>query len=104
MNSMKPVNKDNRRSLYEYEYPVTKILVAHKDCEVGNHYHKRKEELFILVSGLGYASIGNKGGQMRLLKEYKIEKNVFHTFYLKKGAVLIGFCTRKYDPKDDYHG
>ena len=91
-------HQDSRRTLYEFEYPITKLLVMHEDAEVGNHYHLKKDEEFMLVSGEGTLN----GKDMMLFESHLIKAGTPHTFNLKKDSVLLGFCTRPYDPTDDY--
>ena len=95
-------SKDKRRSLYEFEYPVTKILDIHKDCLVGNHYHKKRDETFILLRGRGISLIDDVTKDMGLHEEFAVRRGKLHSFYLFKGSLLLEFATKKYDPKDDY--
>jgi mannose-6-phosphate isomerase-like protein (cupin superfamily) len=99
---MSLINKDDRRSLYEWRYPVTKVLKIHKDCIVGNHYHKLRKEMFILLKGIGEATIGDKVFEMTHFEEIPVDEGVMHSFCLSKGSILLEFATKDYDPTDDY--
>lgn len=95
-------HKDNRRSLYEYKYPVTKLLVFHEDAVAGDHYHKERDELFILLKGSGKAKFGEKELEVTLLEEMEVKAGIHHTFTLTKDSILLEFATKEYDPTDDY--
>lgn len=98
-----PVSSDARRDLYEFEgYPVCKLIVAKEDCTLGEHYHKRKDEVFVLISGACDAKIGEFHDYLAILERYEVPAGTFHSFILWKGAILLGFCTQPYDPTDDY--
>jgi mannose-6-phosphate isomerase-like protein (cupin superfamily) len=88
--------------LYEFEYPVTKILDIHEDCVVGNHYHKLRKETFVLVSGSGVATMGGQNFPLTLFEAVEAGEGLEHSFELKRGSVLIEFSNKKYDPTDDY--
>src|SRR5678816_1283368 len=99
----KPEHTDARRDLYEFEYPVSKIIVAKQRCTLGNHYHKLKDEEFVLVAGEASVRLsGEDWREMKIMEPVKVEAGRAHTFELSDGAILIGFCSRPYDPTDDY--
>ena len=58
------IHEDGRRTLTSIPYldGEIKIIVAKKDCELGNHYHKIKTEVFTLINGDGLWDIGNDKG------------------------------------------
>lgn len=94
-------HEDNRRLLIswgDFMHGEAKTLIALDDCVLGNHYHKEKTESFMLVHGKGILN----GIEMKLNEEYLIEPLVKHYFELKKGSILIGLCSKKYNPNDDY--
>ena len=95
-------HKDNRRTLYEFEYPVTKILEIHEDCVLGNHYHKKRTEVFVLLKGSIVATLNGVDQEMKPFEPLKVEPEVMHTFKAKEGSILLEFATRFYDPTDDY--
>ena len=96
-------HSDNRRDLHEYEYPVTKILEAKEDCELGNHYHKLKDEVFLITNGQCTAIVDDKIIPMVPFIPVDVKAGAVHKFVMLKGTVLVGFCTRAYDSTDDYH-
>ena len=102
---MSLVHKDKRRELYEcaIDNCIMKYIIASKKCVVGNHYHKKRIEAFVLLSGRAYAKIGTfPAFRMKRHQEVKVMKKVKHTFTLNKGSILLELANNKYDPKDDY--
>lgn len=100
------VSEDARRKLFEFgggrNWKVCKILEAKEDCWVGNHYHKLKDEMFVLISGSGTFVIESKTIVEHAPFSLFVPRGSYHTFNLKKGSILIGLATELHDPKDDY--
>ena len=69
---------------------------------LGDHYHKVKTEIFILVSGYAILTINSHVRVMEIGKLYPVLPGNRHTFDLTAGSVLIGLCSHEYDPEDDY--
>ena len=94
--------EDYRRIIYEFgintTWKVCKVIVAKANCVLGRHYHKKKTESFMLVSGSG--TLNNL--EMQLFKEYRIYPGDKHKFELAKDSILLGLATRLHDMKDDY--
>lgn len=102
---MSLVHKDKRRSLYECSIGdcTIKYLIAIKNCVVGNHFHKKHIEAFVLLTGRAYAKIGEKKAlRMKRHREIIVKPKIKHTFTLNKGSVLLELANKKYDPEDDY--
>lgn len=112
-------HEDDRRKLVDWsdglETKTCKVIVAKEDCTLGKHYHKLKTERFMLVHGEAemerdtelmfgkmHSNFRAQKHSMALHLPYVVVPNVVHTFYLKKGAVLIALIDRVYDPEDDY--
>lgn len=94
-------HSDERRDLQSF--PEGKLITAKKDCTIGGHYHRRKDELFILSEGRAEITLGNKPlVPMQIGKVYTVKAGVPHSFRLEAGSVLIGLNSRAYDPGDDY--
>jgi len=102
-----PVTKheDDRRTLYEWvkDSPIStcKVIEVKKDSELGNHYHKYKIDRFFLLKGSGTYTIGASTGKLEEGAAYKADKRVPHTFYLKKGSILLEASSTPYDKKDE---
>jgi len=104
-----PVTKheDERRVLIEYvsglPIKTCKVLMVKQDTVLGNHYHKKKDEVFYLLKGYGVVYLGEN--EMHPFNEGDIvyaPKGVKHTFKLNKDSILLEAGTNEFDPKDDY--
>lgn len=104
--NLKTVSEDSRRKLSEFgegrEWKVCKVLEVKEDCWVGNHYHKLKDEMFLLIDGSGTFVLEEKTSVEHAPFSVFVPRNTYHAFNLKKGSVLIGLATELHDPKDDY--
>jgi len=94
------IHEDERRVLEDW--PEAKIITAKKDCVLGRHLHKIKTERFVLVSGKAVMQREHEFFDMEIGGLYEVEPEVFHSFSLTKGSVLIGICSHSYDKSDDY--
>ena len=91
---------DARRVLVSY--PEAKVITALIDTEIGGHFHKRKTERFVLVSGEGYMKRGAGEIRMPIGWLYTVEPGTYHAFRLTAGSILVGLNSQPYDPSDDY--
>lgn len=103
---LKLVSEDNRRRLSEIgngkSWKVCKILEMKEDGLVGNHYHKKKDEMFLLWEGSGTFVVEKETSVQFAPYSVFIPRGTYHAFTLKKGSVLIGLVTEEHDPSDDY--
>lgn len=102
---MELTHSDDRRDLYSW--PEAKMIKVKRNTTIGKHYHKKKEELFILTSGVGLLYWGKPNGPRDVIEMergtiYTIPPNTYHEFHLLEGAILIGLNSNPYDPTDDY--
>lgn len=98
------IHEDERRKLAEItgDFKALKLLSAKEDCVVGDHYHKNKDEKFILLRGAGKYQINQEIGELRLGEVYVCERGTYHKFALEKGALLLGTASELYDPNDEH--
>lgn len=96
-------HEDTRRSLIDLELPAkaVKILTAKKGCVVGDHWHNKKEEWFLLISGSGTVQLGSVVKDIQREKVYHAPKGLYHRFYLDEGSVMVGVASEPFDPKDE---
>lgn len=103
---LKLVSEDTRRKLSEFgnggTWKVCKILEATTDCRVGDHYHKLKDEMFVLLEGSGRFDVDNESNIHHAPYSVFVPRGTYHSFELVKGSVLIGLATELHDPTDDY--
>ncbi len=99
------IHEDDRRKLIEWSGgKVSKALIAKEDCTVGDHYHRNKEEKFLLLSGYGNFIIGDRSIQPQAPFEFVVPANTYHSFWLVKGSILLGVCSEEFDPADEIKG
>ena len=94
-------HEDNRRTLTEFgngkDWRLCKVVIIKEDCVLGNHYHKEKDESFMLIKGTGYF---NKE-EMILFKEYFVSRGTVHEFFLTGDSILISLATKEFDSDDE---
>lgn len=103
------VHEDRRRKIIEWasgQFRVAKALVAKAGCVVGDHYHRNKDEEFLLLSGS--ASLVVVGGQswrdVPAPCKWIVPRGHYHRFELSEGSVLLGVGTEEYDEADEIKG
>lgn len=107
INSM-PVHRhvDHRRILTEWvkDFHVRncKVIETLEDCELGNHYHKEKDELFYLFKGSGVVELDGKAEPLEEGDTVFVGRETKHTFKLKKDSILLEAGTKPFDKSDDY--
>ncbi|HEY2178105.1 MAG TPA: GDP-mannose 4,6-dehydratase [Caulobacteraceae bacterium] len=96
------VHSDARRVLESF--PDAKLITVKEDCEIGGHFHTRKDEIFILSEGEGRIAFAadSVGAPMVIGRIYRVRAGTPHWFLLKAGSILVGLNTRAYDPADDH--
>src|SRR6185369_16773593 len=100
------IHEDERRKLIEWSGgKVSKALIAKDGCIVGNHYHRNKEEKFLLLVGHAYVTIGpDPAKYVDAPTEFTVPPNTYHEFVLSGGSILLGVCSEEFDPKDEIKG
>jgi mannose-6-phosphate isomerase-like protein (cupin superfamily) len=98
------IHEDERRVLISHPYKggEFKIVKAKQNCEVGNHYHKVKTEIFRLLSGRAIAIVNEKKVIFNKSEALTIKPGMVHTFHMEKDCILFCECSHTYDKKDDY--
>lgn len=101
------VHEDDRRHLIEIPGGVVvKAITAKDGCVLGNHYHRNKDESFLLVRGQArHVIIGEDQWECIAAPHFwHVPRGTFHVFTLEPGSVLIGTATAEFDPKDEIAG
>lgn len=103
------VHEDDRRRLIEFgqgPFAVCKAIVAKDGCTLGNHYHRNKDESFLLLSGRArHVIVGDDQWEwIDAPHSWDVPRGTFHVFTLEPGSVLIGTATEEFDPKDEIGG
>lgn len=103
-----PISKheDERRILTEWitDFPLktAKAIVAKDNCNVGQHYHKDKDEIFFLLKGSGRITLDNETEEFKEGDIAFISRGTKHSFWLSKDSIMLGASNNKYDEKDDH--
>lgn len=99
-------HEDNRRILESF--PEAKVLHVKRDCILGQHYHKLKEERFILSEGFCLLKTRHIDSEVQVNdvmvigKIYTVMPFMYHEFEIVEGSVLIGLNSKPFDETDDY--
>lgn len=101
------IHDDERRTLIDWSdsLPIEtcKIVISKKEAVLGEHYHKKKTERFMLIRGK--ATLEFDDGTVLHMLPY-IAINVLpmqrHKFTVEKDSILICLVDKTYDPDDDY--
>jgi mannose-6-phosphate isomerase-like protein (cupin superfamily) len=99
-------HEDDRRLLVEMqagEFKACKVVVAKRDCVLGNHYHAHKDERFLLVKG-GATRVVIGDNQWLCIEapyEWDVPRGVPHSFELIAGSVMVGTATKEYEAGDE---
>ena len=109
------VNADIRRSISEYndarlDYSI-QLFTVHQPIPLGNHYHTKKFEVFVILEGEGMLTScavdtqGNRIGR-RATKTItapftiRIEPYTAHAFILHPGSKMLCYSSKSYDHSD----
>lgn len=113
-----PVHEDARRIISgcnanEVDFSIQRFVIK-KEGPLGNHYHKEKDEVFVIVKGSGrvilqhvdFNNLDNyTDAKIFFLKEGSVvyvSPYTAHTFMLRSGSEMICFSTRVFNPKDEH--
>ncbi len=101
------INTDERRTLYEWIENLTfksaKVVVVNEEIAIGDHYHRKKDEVFFLVQGkFIYLEVGAEI-LTNICAPYKVivPRLTYHKFVCSKGSILCGVATEPFDPNDE---
>lgn len=101
------LHEDDRRLLIDwsdaYDIATCKIVKVKQDCVLGEHYHKLKNERFMLIQGSAEIQLNDKPAEpMKIGLPVLVSANTRHKFTLSKGSILLCLVDKPYDPNDDY--
>lgn len=113
--SLSPVHKDHRREIFECNFADCSLqdLEICSGLPLGNHYHARKDELFIILDGGGLCfsqdvtPSGHGTGEVTCHVVEKgtvvrIHRFTAHAFLLRPGSRMLCFSSCRHAP-DDMH-
>lgn len=107
---LREVHTDIRRTLMEYngeDFAVTAIAV-HQRVPLGNHYHEKKTETFVITKGRGVVftkSIDDSAAQIEAVSLHEgvvvhVPPRTAHTFILDPGSTLTCYSSARFDEDD----
>lgn len=98
------INEDHRRILYEFgnggDWKVAKYVEIKETCLLGNHYHKNKDELFLII-GDAEITLNGESKFIQGINEIMVKAGTIHTFRMFPKSFLICLATREHDPNDE---
>ncbi len=100
-------HEDDRRVLIEWikdtNVRTSKVVIAKSGAAVGDHYHNKKDEIFLLLIGKAKRVIIGEKEEFDIpaLKKWVVKKGEYHLFELEPGSILLGACTKPFDPSDE---
>lgn len=101
------VHEDARRVLIEFgkgPFKVCKaVIVKDSRCVLGDHYHRNKDEEFLLLTGRASRVVVGDSCWEDIAAPFawKVERGKYHSFQLDAGSVLIGTATEEFDEADE---
>lgn len=99
-------HEDDRRIIYDWadgNFKSAKAVIVKKEIPIGDHYHKNKEEEFLLLTGMFLELQVGEEITYNVKAPHKvfIPKNTYHKFICEKGSILLGTATELFDINDE---
>jgi len=99
-------HEDNRRILFDWatgDFKSIKTVYIKEPINIGDHYHKNKDEHFMLVCGKFLELQLEEGTLYNLEAPYivKVERGTYHRFICEPGSILICGATETFDKNDE---
>jgi hypothetical protein len=98
---------DERRELSDFVFNLNtkslKIIKSFKSSDLGNHFHRKKTEIFFLVNGeikslnVGGFDFGTKYAPFA----WRVDPGEFHSIIPEPGAIIVCLSDQTYDPADE---
>ena len=105
MQNLTLVSEDNRRKLFEFGeglWKCAKYVEVKEDCIIGNHYHKLKDECFLLTEGEMIVTLGADVNKVSAPCVIDVPRGTYHKFEAKKGCKIVGLCSEGFNKHDDH--
>lgn len=99
-------HEDERRVLFDWaqgEFKSAKAVIVKNGIAIGDHYHKNKDEAFLLLTGSFIELIIGESKQFNIAAPYsvRIPRGVYHKFVCAEGSILLGVATELFDENDE---
>lgn len=109
--NLEHAHADNRRVIFEYNFPTSSVqqFFIKAAIPLGNHYHKKRQETFVITSGEGKCVClplnrdGEPQGELLVLhvkpgSVVQITPFTAHAFRLKPESTMLCFSSVPFDP------
>ena len=114
LGSLQPVHEDGRRAILEQQFEDERLSIQRlkiKDrVPLGNHYHRHRREVFVVLVGRGTLSCAGVGedGRPGAVQQHPVGPGavfvvppyVAHAFVLAPGSELLCFSDVLFDEAD----
>lgn len=103
-------HEDERRTLIELFNGVAfkncKVIIAKSNEPIGGHYHLKKDDLFMLLSGLAKRVVigDDEEEDIPPIRKWFVPRKTFHLFELEPGSILLEASTTAFDSDDEVRG
>lgn len=103
-------HEDERRILIELfdgvAFKNCKVIIAKSSEPIGGHYHLKKDDLFMLLSGVARRVIIGDEEEKNVLpiRKWYVPRKTFHLFELEPGSILLESSTTAFDASDEIRG
>lgn len=99
-------HEDDRRILFDWangDFKSAKAVIVKQQIAIGDHYHRNKEEEFLLLTGEFITLQVGEITTRNVKAPYKINipRGVYHKFICSEGSILLGVATELFDEKDE---
>jgi len=101
------INDDSRRILIEWisnePFCSAKAVVAKTSALIGNHYHREKNEKFLLLAGKAKRVVIGDVERVNILapEVFDVPKGTHHSFELEPDSILLGVADKPHDTNDE---
>lgn len=101
-------SNDERRKLYDWDVNFNcksiKLIYLNPGNTVGKHFHKKKDELFVLSNGnLKMVKIGDTSYyEVKAPAAWIIPKETYHEYFSEEQITLLCLASEKFDHSDDF--
>ena len=99
-------HEDNRRIIYDWangNFKSLKTVYVKEPINIGDHFHRNKDEYFMLVSGSFLELQLGEGTLYNLEAPYvvAVPRNTYHRFICSPGSILVCGATETFDINDE---
>lgn len=99
-------HEDDRRVLFDWangDFKSAKAVIVKQAIAIGDHYHKEKDEHFLLLQGSFIEIIVGDFKAENIAAPYavRVPRGTYHKFICSAGSILLGVATELFDENDE---